>query len=105
MQKNNKTYPEGHFIGMWMAICVAIFTLIGLPLSIISEMTGFIGIGPAIGVAIGLSIGSAIEAKYKKEGKIRPLTEEGKRKRQYAVLAGIAVLTLGVIVFILLSLL
>ena len=105
MQKNNKIYPEGHFIGMWMVICGAIFTLIGLPLCIIFEMTGLIGIGPAIGVAIGLSIGSAIEAKYKKEGKIRSLTEEEKRKRQYAVLAGIAILTLGVIVFIILLLL
>jgi len=105
MQKNNKTYPEGHFIGMWIGIGVAIFSGFGIPLSIATENPGFIGIGPAIGVAIGLSIGSAIEAKYKKEGKIRSLTEEEKRKRQYAVLAGIAILTLGVIVFIILLLL
>ena len=104
MQNNNKTYPEGHFIGLWMAISIAIFTVIGLPLSIIFDMLGFMGIGPALGVAIGLSIGSAIEGKYKAEGRIRPLTEEEKRKRQYAVLAGIAVLSLGVIVFILLLL-
>ena len=105
MQKNDKTYPEGHFIGLWMGIGVAFFTVIGLPLSIIFEMSGLIGIGTAIGVAIGLSIGSAIEAKYKEEGRIRSLTDEEKRKRQYAVLAGIAALTLGVIVFILLWLL
>ena len=105
MQNNDKTYPEGHFIGMWMGIGVAIFSGFGIPLSIATENPGFIGIGPALGVAIGVAIGSSIEAKHKEEGRIRPLTDEEKRKRQYAVLAGIAILTLGLIMFILLLLL
>jgi hypothetical protein len=31
-------------------------------------------------VSFGLAIGSAIEAEHKKEGKIKPLTEEEKKK-------------------------
>jgi len=70
MQENNKKYPEGHFVGMWMGIGTAIFSGLGIPLSIATGNTGLIGIGPAVGVSFGLAIGSSIEAKYKKEGKI-----------------------------------
>ena len=99
---NNKKYPEGHFVGMWMGIGMAIFTGIGIPLSLVTKNYGLIGIGPALGVAFGLSIGQAIENKYKKENKIRPLTEVEKKRKKIAVMAGLAILTLGVIVFLLL---
>jgi hypothetical protein len=99
---NNKKYPEGHFVGMWMGIGIAIFTGIGIPLSIVTHNYGLIGIGPALGIAFGLSIGQAIENKYKKEKKIRPLTEEEKKRKKIAVIAGLATFTLGVIVFLLL---
>ena len=69
MQENNKDYPAGHFVGMWMGIGAAIFSGLGIPLSIATENMGLIGIGPAIGVAFGLAVGASIEAKYKKEGK------------------------------------
>jgi hypothetical protein len=75
MEENNKKYPEGYFVGMWMAIGTAVFSALGISLAMITENPGMIGIGPAVGVAIGLSIGSGIEAKYKKEGKIRPLKD------------------------------
>ena len=101
---NNKKYPEGHFLGMWMGIGIAIFSGFGIPLCIATDNYGLIGIGPAIGVAFGLSIGQAIENKYKKENKIRPLTEEEKKRKKMAVFAGIAILMLGVIVFLLLYL-
>lgn len=65
-----------------MVIGIAIFSGLGIPLSIILKNPGLIGIGPAIGVAFGLAIGSSIESKYKKEGKIRPLTEDEKRKEK-----------------------
>lgn len=58
MEENNKLYPEGHFVWMWM------------------------GIGSAIGVAIGLAVGSSIEARYQQEGKIRPLSEKEKRRQK-----------------------
>jgi hypothetical protein len=58
------------------------------------------GIGPALGVAFGLSIGQAVENKYKKENRIRPLTEKEKKRRNVAVMAGLAILALGVILFL-----
>ena len=99
LDKNEKKFPKGHFVGMWMGIGIAIFSGLGVPLSIITENFGLIGIGPAIGVAIGLSIGQSIENKYNKEGRIRPLTETEKRKRKIAITFGIVLLTLGVLVF------
>ena len=100
-ETNSKKYPKGHFTGMWMGLGIAIFTGIGVPLSIMSKNFGLIGIGPAIGVAIGLAIGQSIENKYEKEGKIRPLTEAEKKRKQYAIAAGIALFILGVLVFLL----
>jgi len=101
MEKNNEKYPEGHFLGMWMGIGIAIFSGIGVPLSIALRTPGLLGIGPAIGIAFGLSVGQSIESKYKKEGKIRPLTEDEKKKRRKLVIAGICVLILGLLVFLL----
>jgi len=100
MENKNNKYPEGHFLGIWMGICIVIFSLIGVPLSIVTDNVGFIGIGPAIGVAIGLSIGQSIENKYKQQGKIRPLTESEKKRKKNAVIVGIALLTLGVLIAI-----
>jgi len=37
MEENNKKYPEGHFVGMWMGIGVAIFSGLRIPLSIAPE--------------------------------------------------------------------
>ena len=99
LDKNEKKFPKGHFVGMWMVIGIAIFSGLGVPLSIITDNFGFIGIGPAIGVAFGLSIGQSIENKYNKEGRIRPLTETENRRRKIAIIIGIALLTLGVLVF------
>lgn len=101
MEKNDKKYPEGHFVGLWMGIGIAIFTGVGVPLSLALKIPGLIGIGPAIGVAVGLALGQSIEAKYQKEGKIRPLTEDEKKKRKIAVIAGIAIFILGLLMFIL----
>jgi hypothetical protein len=101
MDKNKEKYPEGHFVGMWMGIGIAIFSGIGVPLSVALKMPGLIGIGPAIGVAFGLALGQSIESKHKKEGKIRPLTEDEKKKRKRLVYAGISVLVLGLVVFLL----
>ena len=105
MNNKEKKYPEGHFLGMWMGIGIAIFSGFGIPLSIITENPGLIGIGPALGVAFGLAIGQSIENKYKREGKIRTLSEsEGKRKTN-AVILGIILLIIGLILIFLLYLL
>jgi hypothetical protein len=105
MSDKVESYPEGHFIGLWMALGIAIFSGFGIPLSIITDNPGFIGIGPAIGVAFGLSIGQSLENKYKKEGKIRPLTDSEKKNKKNAVTIGIITLSLGVLIFVLLLIL
>ncbi|MBU7026648.1 MAG: hypothetical protein HXS48_06870 [Theionarchaea archaeon] len=101
MEERNKKYPEGHFIGKWMGIGVAIFAGFGIPLAIILKIPWIIAIGPAMGVAFGLAVGSSIESKRKKEGKIRPLTEDEKKKRKMLVIAGIMVFILGLVIFLL----
>ncbi|MBW2974452.1 hypothetical protein KY366_01925 [Candidatus Woesearchaeota archaeon] len=95
MDKNRK-YPEGHFIGMWMGIGIALFSGLGIPLSIATKNPGLMGIGPAIGVAFGLSVGAGIEERYKKQGKIRPLTRKEKKIKKLGVLAGLVMLVLGI---------
>lgn len=104
MEKKNQEYPEGHFIGLWMGIGITIFSGIGVPLSLVLKIPGLIGIGPAIGVAFGLAIGQSIESKYKREGKIRSLTEEEKKKRKMLVIAGFSILILGFLVFLMIFL-
>jgi len=102
MENKDKEYPEGHFIGMWIGIGIAIFSGIGIPLSIISKSPAFIGIGPALGVSIGVAIGSSIEAKYKKDGKIRPLNDKERQVRKNLIITGIAILIIGIGIAILL---
>ena len=104
MEGENKKYPEGLYLCMWMGIGVVIFSGIIIPLNIILNNYGFIGIGPAIGVVFELSIGQAVENKYKEDGKIRYLIEDDKKVRKNCVMAGFAILSLGVVVFLLLIL-
>ncbi len=97
-----KKYPEGHFLGIWMGICIAIFSGFGIPISIATENPGFIAIGPALGVAVGLAIGQSIENKYKQGGKIRPLTETEMKRKKNSIKIGILILIIGVILAFLL---
>ena len=97
--QNDSKYPEGHFLGLWMGIGIALFSGLGVVLSVVAQNNAFIGIGPAIGVGFGLPIGQAIENKYKAQGKIRPLTEKEKRVRRNALLLGLFIFLLGVVVF------
>jgi len=62
------------------------------------------GIGSAIGVAIGLAVGSSIEARYQQEGKIRPLPEKEKRRQKIGITAGIVILSLLALIFLILAL-
>ena len=105
MVDKNKKYPEGHFLRIWMGIGVAIFSVLGIPISIATNNYGFIGIGPALGVAFGLSIGQSVENKYKKQGRTRPLKESEQNRIKNAVFAGIVILILGILIFLLVYLL
>lgn len=99
-----KKYPEGHFVGMWMGIGIAIFSGIGIPLSITTGNHAFIGIGPALGVALGLAVGKSIEDKHKAKGEIRPLTKQEKKIKKLGVAIGLGFVILGVLAFLLLYL-
>jgi len=101
MENNDEKYAEGHFVGMWMGIGIAIFSGVGVPLSIFLKIPGLIGIGPAIGAVFGLTVGQSIESEYKKKGKIRPLTEDEKKKRSVLIAAGSVIFALGLLIFFL----
>jgi hypothetical protein len=91
MDNDTKKYPEGYFLAIGLAL--------GLPFGLVLAATldnpGFIGVGLPFGLAIGL----ALEAKYRKEGKIRPLTEKEHNERKIWVIAGIVLLVLAIFVF------
>jgi uncharacterized membrane protein YbhN (UPF0104 family) len=99
MKDENKKYPEGHFVGMWMGIGIALFTGLGLFFGNALKNSNFISMGPLIGVAFGLIVGQSIEAKNKREGRIRKLSEKEKKRKKAIVLIGITLLILGFIMF------
>lgn len=101
MDSKEEEYPEGHFIGLWMGIGIAIFSGIGIPLSIITDNPGLIGIGPAIGVGFGISIGQIMENKYKQQGKIRARSDVESKRNKIAVFIGIIILVIGLILALL----
>ena len=101
-QENNtdKQYPEGHFVGLWMGICIAIFTGLGVAISSVIQNFAFIGIGPALGVGVGLPIGQMVENKHKEQGQIRPLNAAERRSRKNLLIGGILLFLAGVVVFV-----
>jgi len=92
----DKKYPEGHFIGVGMAIGIAIFSGVGVTLSTSTGNPGLMGIGPAIGILLGLAIGKSMEEKYRKQGLIRPLTAKEIEARKKAKIVGLIALLLGI---------
>mgnify|MGYP000150330775 CR=1 FL=1 len=82
MEESIKKYKEGHFMGLGIAFGVAFGAAIFTPMFIMFDQTAMMGLGPAFGISIGVAIGAALESKYKKEGKIIPLTEEEKAKQK-----------------------
>lgn len=104
MNDDIKKYPEGHFLGLWMGIGIAIFSVFGISISIATNNFGFIGVGPALGVAFGLSIGQLVENRYKQKGIIKPLNELEQKRKKNAIIAGIAILSLGVLLALILYL-
>ncbi len=96
MGKKNKKYPEGHFIGLWMLLGL----LFGLPFAFAFGGTQFVGVGFSIGACFGLIMGFVMETKYKKEGKIRPLTNDEKKKRKIAEIVGIVAVIVALAIFL-----
>ena len=96
----NEKYPEGHFVGIWMTIGITFGVGIGIPIGFAIGIPGLFGIGLSIGLATGVAVGSSIEARYKKEGKIRPLTEAEKKTKWIGVVIGTVLLAIGIITFL-----
>lgn len=95
-----KKYPKGHFTGKWIAIGIALFSGVGVSLSVSTGNHGLIGIGPAIGVAMGAAIGQSVENKYAQKGLIRPLNEKELNQRRKAAWIGFIVLAFGLFVLL-----
>jgi hypothetical protein len=57
----------------------------------------FIGIGLPIGLAIGI----ALEEKYKKEGQIRLLNEDEKKKRKIGLISALVIEIIVFLIFLL----
>ena len=84
-----RTCPEGFLVGKWMATGLVVFGGAGVPLSFALDEPGL----------IGLAIGTALEARYRAEGRLRPPTEGERRNRSIAVAAGVGLLALGAVLF------
>jgi hypothetical protein len=80
-------YPKGHFIGLGIAMGAPF----GVPLWLLTDNPGMIGMGVAIGVAIG----AAMEEKYNKNP--RPLTKQEKKNKKMAVTTGVVLLLVGIV--------
>lgn len=100
MPNEKKQYPEDHFLGVGMAIGIAIFSGVGVAISTSTGNPGLIGIGPAIGIPLGLAIGKSMEEKHRKKGMIRPLTEAEKKNREKGKIIGIITIVIGLLAFI-----
>ena len=94
-----RTCPEGFLVGKWMATGLVVFGGAGVPLSFALDEPGLIGLWPGMGMVIGLAIGTALEARYRAEGRLRPPTEGERRNRSIAVAAGVGLLALGAVLF------
>lgn len=86
--KRTGKYPEGHYTGLGMAFGIGL----GIP---IGAAVGNISLGPALGLPLGLVLGMAWEKQNK--DKLRPLTEEEKKMKKFAVLIGVGLLVLGMV--------
>ncbi len=100
MIEASSKYPEGHFVNHWMAIGIVFGVAFGIPMGLTLGNFAFLSLGLPIGLAVGVAIGSAKEEEAKKDGNIRPLTEQEMSRKQLGIKAGIGFLLIGVIVLV-----
>ena len=98
IEKKQKSYRKGHFMGIGIAIGMILFLPFGAVFWILLDNPGMIGIGPAMGMAVGVSIGAALEKKYNPNP--RPPTAEEKKIIKRFVFIGIITLLAGVALFL-----
>ena len=85
MSTNEGRHPKNY----WMSVGISIGLAIGAALGVALEN---IGAGIALGTAIGAGIGAALEQKNK--DKIRPLTEQEKKRQKRSIVIGLALTTI-----------
>ena len=93
-----REYREGEVVATWIGIGMAIFAGFGVVIATVTDNPGLIGIGPAIGVAFGASIGTALESRYRREGRLLPPSAADRRRMRIALGIGVALLLVGVAV-------
>ena len=96
----DEKYPEGQLVAQWIGIGIALFAGVGVVLATATDTPGLIGIGPAIGVAVGAAIGSSLERRYRREGRIRPLTDAERARQKRVRWVGVALLVAGLAVLV-----
>lgn len=96
----SKKYPKGHWMGVGIALGLPIGVALGIVYGVaIKKMPVGISLGPAIGVAVGAAIGAYLEKKHEKD--VRPFTKEELKIKRISLIAGIAVLIIGLLALIL----
>ncbi|MBU0757346.1 MAG: hypothetical protein KKF44_04720 [Nanoarchaeota archaeon] len=91
MYKKTGKYPKGHYMGQGITIGMPIGIAFGLAMDNIA-------LGPAIGAAIGVAIGAGLEEKNK--DMLRALTKEEEKMKQRKMYFLLAILLLGMAVFV-----
>ena len=96
MNAGGKQYPEGHFKWKGMAVGMPF----GIPIGLAIGGPAFLGVGVCAGMCLGLAAGSAVESKYRSDGRVRPMTEEERRRKRLGIVGGICVgvALLGIVV-------
>lgn len=89
MSKNESRHPKGY----WMSVGLGI--AIGAALGPVLDNFGT-GIGS--GIAIGAGLGTALEQRNKDN--LRPLTEDEKRTQKRGIIAGMVILFILAVLFI-----
>lgn len=91
-----REYREGEVVATWIGVGMALFAGVGVVIATVTDTPGLIGIGPAVGVAFGTSVGMALEARYRREGRLRQPTPAERRRLRIALWIGVALLVLGI---------
>jgi uncharacterized membrane protein len=97
--QDSSVYDERHPEGYWTSLGISIGAGFGVPLGLVFDN---LALGIAMGAGAGVVIGAALEQRNKEN--LRPLTMQELKARKWAIGLGLAVLALGVAVFVMLLL-
>ena len=93
MAEEMKQYPSGYLFGAGLALGM----VSGLIFSVIMHNPDLF----ILGIPAGLLIGAVLEMKYKRDGRIRPLTQEETKRRNILIIALLVLFLAGIGMFLL----